>query len=110
MTPKSASCEIVATFEATRRPVASAKELPGQLALDALRLNWPIVELHRARRQLPVKLAGTCRCCEMHLSRRPEDLLVLLSSLQNSERKTPPPVAPPSKFRGARFASTLPRA
>lgn len=78
-----AECDAVLIVEPGRRPAAHVKELPGQLALDGLRRNWPIVELHRQKRQLPMKLATRCRVYGVQLSRRPEDLMVLLTSIMS---------------------------
>jgi hypothetical protein len=44
-----------------------------------------MIELHRGQRQLPMKLANSCKVVSVQLSRRPEDLLVLLTSLRNGE-------------------------
>jgi hypothetical protein len=101
-TAQSAECNMVLVVEAARRPVAHAKSVPPQLALNHLRRSWPIVELHRGRRQLPMKLASRCRCISVQLSRRPQDLLVLLSSLGNGEQATSVGEAPHGK-RDRRF-------
>ena len=73
-------CEMVVMIEPSRRPTAHARELSGPYRLDALRRSWPMIELHRARRQFPLKLAASSRCCSIQLTRAPEDLLVLLDS------------------------------
>jgi hypothetical protein len=98
----SAECNMVLMVEAARRPVAHAKSVPKQLALNHLRRSWPMVELHGGRRQMPMKLASQCRCISVQLSRRPQDLLVLLSSLGNGEQATSVGEAPHGK-RDRRF-------
>jgi hypothetical protein len=49
----------------------------------ALRAAWPIIELHPQRRPgpLPARLAKRCACHQVSLSRRPDDLLELISNL-----------------------------
>jgi hypothetical protein len=82
----SAFCDAVLVVEPGRRPGAHATELSGQRAGDQLRRAWPITELHPFRRQgqLAMKLAAMSGCWQAQLSRRPEDLLVLLDSLRGS--------------------------
>jgi hypothetical protein len=87
----SAFCDAVLAVEPGRRPNAHVTQVSGQRASDHLRRAWPIAELHPFRRhgQLPIKLAQLTRCYQAQLSRRPEDLLVLLDSIRSpSARNT----------------------
>jgi hypothetical protein len=81
-----AYCNAVLVVEAGRRPSAHVTEVTAQRATDALRRAWPITELHPFRKhgQLPIKLGQMCRCWQGQLSRRPEDLLVLLDSIRST--------------------------
>ena len=82
-----AFCDAVIVVEPSRRPTAHVTEVADQRATDAIRRAWPITELHPFRKygQLPLKLSNACRCWSAQLSRRPEDLLVLLDSIQSPE-------------------------
>ena len=79
-----ALCDAVLVVEPGRRAGAHASRVPGQRAGDLLRRAWPIAELHPHRRhgQLATKLAAMCWSAQ--LSRRAEDLVVLLDSLQGN--------------------------
>lgn len=83
-----AFCDAVLMVDPGRRPTANVSEMDGQRAADHLRRAWPITELHPFRRhgQLPMKLAQMSRCYHTHLSRRPEDLLVLLDGVRSGTR------------------------
>lgn len=81
-----ATCEAVAILQPGRRTSGNATELTPERALDALRRAWPIVDLHRGRGQVAMRMAQGCRCCELHLSRSPEDVPVLLDSLLSPAR------------------------
>jgi hypothetical protein len=80
-----------------RRGKAHLNELAPPRAVEALRANWPLIDLHPTRRvaQLPMKLAQFARCCEIQLSRNTSDLLVLLDSLRYSRRVSFGPSAGP---------------
>jgi hypothetical protein len=80
-----AYCDAVLVVEPGRRPTAHVNEVADQRATDAIRRAWPITELHPFRKhgQLPMKLAQTCRSWQAQLSRRPDDLLVLLDSIRS---------------------------
>lgn len=77
-------CDTVIIVEPSRRPTAHVTEVSGQRATDALKRAWPMVELFPFRKQgqLPMKLSAASRCWQAQLSRRPEDLLVLLDSIR----------------------------
>ena len=80
-----ATCDAVLVVEPGRRPTAHVTEVAEQRATDAVRRSWPITELHPFRKhgQLPQKLSHASRCWTAQLSRRPEDLLVLLDSIRS---------------------------
>lgn len=80
-TRESTRCDAVVMVEPSRRAVSRFDELPRTLSLEALRRHWPIIPLHRSRRQISVKLASQARCCEVQLSRQPGDLLKLVNAL-----------------------------
>jgi hypothetical protein len=79
-----AFCDAVLVIEPGRRPSAHVTEVAAQRATDTIRRAWPITELHPFRKhgQLPIKLSQRCRSWQAQLSRRPEDLLVLLDSIR----------------------------
>ena len=79
-----AFCDAVLLVEPSRRLNAHVTEIAAQRATDAIRRAWPITELHPFRKQgqLPMKLSQMCRCWQAQLSRRPQDLLVLLDSIR----------------------------
>ena len=79
---ESTGCDAVVMVEATRRAVSRVDELARNASLHALHRHWPIVPLHRSRRQISVKLASDARCCEVQLSRQPGDLVKLMDALQ----------------------------
>lgn len=80
-----AYCDAVLVIEPGRRPAAHVTEVADQRASDTIRRAWPITELHPFRKygQLPLKLSAACRCWQAQLSRRPDDLLVLLDSIRS---------------------------
>jgi len=80
-----AYCDAVLVVEPGRRPTAHVNEVADQRATDAIRRAWPITELHPFRKhgQLPMKLAQSCRTWQAQLSRRSDDLLVLLDSIRS---------------------------
>jgi hypothetical protein len=84
-----AFCDAVIVVEPGRRPNADVTEVSEHRAADHLRRAWPITELHPFRRhgQLAVKLGQMSRCYQAHLSRRADDLLVLLDSVRSSGRR-----------------------
>jgi hypothetical protein len=79
-----AFCDAVVVVEPSRRPTAHVTEVSDQRATDTIRRAWPITELHPFRKygQLPLKLGQACRTWSAQLSRRPDDLLVLLDSIR----------------------------
>lgn len=86
-----AFCDAVVVAEPGRRARASLRPLGMGSAAALLRRAWPIAELHPSRRHspLPTKLAQSCRCAELQLSRDPAELLPLLDSLRSGERGAP---------------------
>jgi hypothetical protein len=76
------ACEGVFVIQRGRRPSAHLRQL-GDDAVSAIRAAWPIQELHPLRRhgQLPAKLAAKCAAYEVALSRDPQDLLGLMTTL-----------------------------
>ena len=80
-----AFCDAVLVIEPGRRPSAHVTEVAAQRATDTIRRAWPITELHPFRKhgQLPMKLSQRCRAWQGQLSRRAEDLLVLLDSIRS---------------------------
>jgi len=80
-----AFCDAVLVIEPGRRPNAHVTEVAAQRATDTVRRAWPITELHPFRKhgQLPMKLSQRCRAWQGQLSRRAEDLLVLLDSIRS---------------------------
>jgi hypothetical protein len=79
-----ALCDAVVMIEPGRRPQANITELDETAAAPMLRTAWPIPELHPQRRhgQMAAKLARTCRCATVRLSRNPQDLMDLLMRLR----------------------------
>jgi len=77
-----ATCDGVFVIARGRRPAVHLRPLNGD-SLDAIRAAWPIAELHPMRRhgQLPAKLAATCACYDIALSRDPDDVVGLLGAL-----------------------------
>jgi hypothetical protein len=86
-----ARCDTVIIVRPGRRATVEAKPLSGSgpSAIDALCRAWTMPELHRSRRQFPLKLAHACRCLEVQMSRQPADFAALLDSLA-----PPPPPKP----------------
>lgn len=84
-----AFCDAVVIVESGRRPVTRLRPLPRANAVSALRKAWPIEELHPQRRlgQMPAKLAQLCQCAEVHLSRRPQEILTLADHLRTLPRR-----------------------
>jgi hypothetical protein len=80
-----AFCDSVLIVEPSRRPNAHVTEVSGQRATDTIRRGWPITELHPFRKhgQLPMRLGQACRSWQVQLSRRPDDLLVLIDSIRS---------------------------
>lgn len=85
-----AFCDAVILVEPGRRSAAHGNDLSAPEAQELLRCDWPILDLHPSRRLAHFlnKLAQTCRCIQLQLSRQPDDLLVLLESLR--EHRPPP--------------------
>lgn len=81
-----AFCDAVLIAEAGRRPKAHLRDIGAAESIHLLRRIWPIAELHPSRRQshMASRLAQTCRCAELQLSRNPKDLLALLNTLRYS--------------------------
>jgi hypothetical protein len=79
-----AFCDAVLVAEPGRRAHARLNELDPAAAATLLRRAWPIPELHPSRRHstLPTRLAQLCRCADLQLSRRPDELLPLLDALR----------------------------
>jgi len=94
--------DVVLMISRGRRPKGHLLELTEDHAAEALRSNWPLLDVHPHRRgsALPAMLARHARCCALQLSRSAADLLVLLDSLKFS-----PAGAAPA---GARVASPEP--
>jgi hypothetical protein len=82
-----AYCDAVMVVEPGRRPTAHVTEVAEQRATDAIRRSWPITELHPFRKygQLPMKLSAGARCWQAQLSRRADDLLVLVESMRGPQ-------------------------
>jgi len=78
-----AICRAVFAAEHGRRPKAYLREMNPTNAAALLRRSWPIPDLHPQRRHSPVtaRLAETCRCCDIQLSRNPKDFLALLQAV-----------------------------
>ena len=78
-----AVCHAVLAAEHGRRPKASLREMDRSSSARLLRRAWPIPDLHPNRRhsQLANRLADTCRCFDVQLSRIPRDLLALLQAV-----------------------------
>jgi hypothetical protein len=77
-----ATCDGVFVIARGRRPAVHLRPLNGD-AQGAISAAWPIAELHPLRRhgQLPAKLAATCACYDVALSRDPDDVVGLLGAL-----------------------------
>ena len=76
-------CDFVLLVEPGRRTRAAVQELSRAEAQEALRFAWPILEVHPTRRSgaLSCRLAQTCRCAQVQLSRKPGDLMALIDSM-----------------------------
>jgi hypothetical protein len=82
-----AFCDGVLMIEPARRPRSQVIEASSINAIHALKRNWPIVELNPGRRQgqFVSRLAQSCRCYEIQLSREPGDLARIVRSIQGLE-------------------------
>jgi hypothetical protein len=111
-----AICDVVLLASPGRRSAAHANDLSMPEALLMLRQNWPIVDVHPTRRpaHLPGRMAQLCRCVQVQLSRRPEDLVVLMDSLRHKAPAPGPAVAvfvnPAAGLVGTRRAVSPPSA
>jgi hypothetical protein len=85
-----AFCDAVLVAEPGRRAKAHLRATDSTDAANLLRREWPIVELDRGRRGAPLlgKLAESCKCFEVQLSRNTKDLLALLNSVRYADRVT----------------------
>jgi hypothetical protein len=103
-----AFCDAVIVVEPGRRPTAHVNAVAAQRATDTIRRAWPITELHPFRKhgQLSHKLGQSCRSWQAQLSRRPEDLLVLLDSIR-SPACTALIAAPSASFSAAPASGSL---
>jgi hypothetical protein len=90
-----AICDVVLLASPGRRSAAHANDLSMPEALVMLRQSWPIVDVHPTRRpaHLPGRMAQLCRCVQVQLSRRAEDLVVLMDSLRHKAPARGPAVA-----------------
>jgi hypothetical protein len=79
-----AFCDAALVTEPGRRPQAHMRQLGFSAAINVLRRAWPLVDLrpHRRAGQLPPRLAQSCMCAELQLSRDPQDLLRLLEGIR----------------------------
>lgn len=79
-----AFCDVALVTEPCRRPQAHLRELGHSAAINVLKRAWPLVDLRPQRRagQLPPRLAQSCLCAELQLSRDPRDLLRLLEGIR----------------------------
>jgi hypothetical protein len=79
-----AFCSVALITEPGRRPQAHLRELGHSAAINVLKRAWPLVDLMPQRRtgQLQPRLAQSCMCAELQLSRNPQDLLRLLDGLR----------------------------
>jgi len=91
----SAPCSAVIICQPGRRSERHVAELTVAAAHEELRRAWPIMEIHPMRRplQLAGHLARHCRCFQVQLSRRPEDLAYILDEIQATTPQQPPPIA-----------------
>ncbi len=98
-----AFCDVALITAPGRRPAAHLRELGHSAAINVLKRAWPLVDLRPQRRagQLPPRLAQSCMCAELQLSRDPQDLLRLLEGI-----RPPRPAAPMAAGRpmGAKSA------
>lgn len=90
-----AFCDTVLIVEPGRRSVAHASDLSVPEAEQMLRGDWPIADIHPSRRspQIPQRIARSCRCVQIQLSRNPDDLVVLMDSLRDTMPRRAPRVA-----------------
>lgn len=90
----SAACSAIVICEPGRRSERHLVELTPPEAHEALRSAWPIMEIHPVRR--PFHLAGDlargCRCFRAQLSRRPEDLAIMLDWIEATAARVAPPI------------------
>lgn len=79
-----AQLRAVLIVDPARRVAAELRELSQREAASALRRTWPIVELHPRRRPslLLSQVAQRCYVGELELSRKPQDLISLLSFIR----------------------------
>ena len=99
-----AFCDAVLVVEPGRRPHAALREVDAVSAADVLRRAWPIVELHPSRRHgpLPARLANSCRCAELRLSRDTSELSSLLDDFASQS-----PDRAPTRLRAPRHEGGL---
>jgi hypothetical protein len=85
-----AFCDAVLVAEPGRRANAHLRATDSTDAAELLGREWPIVELERGRRGEPLiaRLAESCRCFEIQLSRNTKDLLGLLNSVRYASPAT----------------------
>jgi hypothetical protein len=98
-----AFCDVALITEPGRRPQAHLRELGHSAAINVLKRAWPLVDLrpqHRAG-QLPPRLAQSCLCAELQLSRDPQDLLRLLEGIRPPRPSSPMVSLHPSVARSA---------
>jgi hypothetical protein len=78
------ACDAVVVIAPGRRGATDVSELRGTAAVEALRRAWPMAELHRSRGQFRARLGGGCRCYEVQLSRRAEDVVAMLGGMSRA--------------------------
>ncbi len=98
-----AFCDVALIAQPGRRPQAHLRELGHSAAINVLKRAWPLVDLRPQRRlgQLPPRLAHSCMCAELQLSRDPQDLLRLLDGIRPPRPTTPMVSLHPSVARSA---------
>jgi len=91
---RSALCHAIVMAETGRRSTARFTDLSLPQAQEALRHQWPIVDVHAAPRcgMLANRLAQLCRCAAVQLSHDPADLVMMLELARTSEPQSAPRV------------------
>ena len=83
-----AKCNAVVVVDAGRRSKPTLREWSATDAATVLRLSWPIPELHPQRRQsqsqIATRLAQSCPCFQVQLTRDANDLPALLESIRSA--------------------------
>jgi hypothetical protein len=84
-----AFCELILLIDPRRAMVAERHELRTPDAVETLRHEWPIADIHPPKRwaDFVTRVAQLSRCVRVQLSYDPADLSLMLSSLRATPRE-----------------------